>query len=44
MRWGFIYIYILWDVLHKVKETELVGVVKYDQTKVYVDEEGWDKT
>lgn len=36
--------YFLWGVLHKVKETKLIGIVKYDQSKVCIDEEGWDKT
>lgn len=40
----FLFIYSSWDVLHKVKETELLGIVKYDQNKVNMDEEGWDKT
>lgn len=43
MRWGFIYVF-LWDVLHKVKETELIGIVKCDQNKVCIDDKGWDKT
>lgn len=38
------YLCIFWNVLHKVKDTELVGIVKYDQNKVCIDEEGWDKT
>lgn len=36
--------FFLWDAVHKVKETGLVGIVKYDQNKAYMDKEGWDKT